>query len=321
CAGRIEGRNFRQAAVARCADGWGGFRAFVHCGQPRCRAVARCVEKAVSKVKAQLHRQGDRRRGGNHSRQARCPAFDGAWLRSFLIARRKPSLSVKPGAAPRPAVWSSGFRVTWAPGKRNWPRGSPAVWACPAVFIHRRSRWSTNTPAGGCRCFMWTFIDWRRPNKLSRRVWKGIFIQPGFRSLNGPNDGREISNRKFQIRNSNVGACESKPSAKPSGASPMKILAIEFSSEQRSVAVLVDGRVLGVATESSTRATPAIGLAGRALTEAGLEREEIECLAIGLGPGSYTGIRSAIALAQGWQLASSPNGVKLLGLSSAACLA
>ncbi len=101
----------------------------------------------------------------------------------------------------------------------------------------------------------------------------------------------------------------------------MKILAIEFSSEQRSVAVLADGRVLGVATESSTRATPAIGLAGRALTEAGLEREEIECLAIGLGPGSYTGIRTAIALAQGWQLASGPNGVKLLGLSSAACLA
>ena len=55
-----------------------------------------------------------------------------------------------------------------------------------------------------------------------------------------------------------------------------------------------------------------------ALRQAGLEREEIECIAVGLGPGSYTGIRAAIALAQGWQLA---RGVKLLGVSSAECLA
>jgi tRNA threonylcarbamoyl adenosine modification protein YeaZ len=57
---------------------------------------------------------------------------------------------------------------------------------------------------------------------------------------------------------------------------------------------------------------------GSALNQAGLEREQIECLAVGLGPGSYTGIRAAIALAQGWQLA---RGVKLLGISSVDCLA
>ena len=51
-----------------------------------------------------------------------------------------------------------------------------------------------------------------------------------------------------------------------------------------------------------------------ALREAQLEREQIECLAIGLGPGSYTGIRAAIALAQGWQLARI---VKLAAISSA----
>src|ERR1041385_3695067 len=61
-----------------------------------------------------------------------------------------------------------------------------------------------------------------------------------------------------------------------------------------------------------------LALAEAALREAGLEREQIECLAIGLGPGSYTGIRAAIALAQGWQLA---RGGKLLGMSSAACIA
>ena len=56
----------------------------------------------------------------------------------------------------------------------------------------------------------------------------------------------------------------------------------------------------------------------RALEQAGVEREAVECLAIGLGPGSYAGIRAAIALAQGWQLARP---VKVLGISSALSLA
>src|SRR5207244_1717411 len=38
-------------------------------------------------------------------------------------------------------------------------------------------------------------------------------------------------------------------------------------------------------------------------------------------PGSYTGIRSAIALAQGWQLACGSGQIRLLGVSSVECLA
>lgn len=103
----------------------------------------------------------------------------------------------------------------------------------------------------------------------------------------------------------------------------MKILAIEFSSPHRSVAV-VEGStrtiptVLGMATETAGRNTHAIALVESALQQAAIEREAIECLAVGLGPGSYTGIRAAISLAQGWQLA---RGVKLLGISSVECLA
>ncbi len=41
-------------------------------------------------------------------------------------------------------------------------------------------------------------------------------------------------------------------------------------------------------------------------------------VAAGLGPGSYTGIRGAIALAQGWQLGRD---IKTIGISSAECLA
>jgi tRNA threonylcarbamoyladenosine biosynthesis protein TsaB len=39
---------------------------------------------------------------------------------------------------------------------------------------------------------------------------------------------------------------------------------------------------------------------------------------VGIGPGSYTGIRAAIAMAQGWQLATN---VKLLGISSVEAMA
>ncbi|MGD0260891.1 MAG: tRNA (adenosine(37)-N6)-threonylcarbamoyltransferase complex dimerization subunit type 1 TsaB [Verrucomicrobiota bacterium] len=103
----------------------------------------------------------------------------------------------------------------------------------------------------------------------------------------------------------------------------MKILALEFSSPQRSVAVVRERLdagpfCLGEAIETGACSTNALGLVEEALRQAQVERAQIECLAIGLGPGSYTGIRLAIALAQGWQLARP---VKLLGLSTAECLA
>lgn len=100
----------------------------------------------------------------------------------------------------------------------------------------------------------------------------------------------------------------------------MKILAFEFSSAQRSVAVASDyGAAGGEAIDTAPGNTmKPLGLTEQALRLAGLEREQIECIVIGLGPGSYTGIRAAIALAQGWQLGRE---VKLLGISSAACVA
>jgi len=120
----------------------------------------------------------------------------------------------------------------------------------------------------------------------------------------------------------------------------MTILALEFSSARRSVALARGGEVLaetvepsglarGIGTDSAVvrpgtnipravRGTNAFGLIGTALANAKISRAEIEVIAVGLGPGSYTGIRAAIALAQGWQLA---RGVKLLGVSSLAGVA
>ena len=100
----------------------------------------------------------------------------------------------------------------------------------------------------------------------------------------------------------------------------MKLLALEFSSAQRSVAVVVagpGGRPLAIreVVEATTgHRTKPLAMIQEALRSAGVEREQIEAIVVGLGPGSYTGIRAAIALAQGWQLATS---VKLLGISSA----
>jgi tRNA threonylcarbamoyladenosine biosynthesis protein TsaB len=126
----------------------------------------------------------------------------------------------------------------------------------------------------------------------------------------------------------------------------MKILAIEFSSAQRSVAVfqadtgrdalargpssdsgsspgrasmpaVFEGKVNEV-VETGAGGAAALAMIDEVLRQGGLEREQIERLVVGLGPGSYTGIRAAIALAQGWQLSG---GTEVLGLSTAECLA
>ncbi len=118
----------------------------------------------------------------------------------------------------------------------------------------------------------------------------------------------------------------------------MTVLALEFSSAQRSVAVLdlreggasslpeEDGAPtkrrpparMAEAVETGAGGANAFRLIDKALAGAGLAREQIEVVVVGLGPGSYTGIRVAISLAQGWQLA---RGIKLLGISSADGLA
>lgn len=98
----------------------------------------------------------------------------------------------------------------------------------------------------------------------------------------------------------------------------MKILALEFSSARRSAAVRAQSREAVAVSGDRDQSTRAFALIEEALEKAGLRRNDIECIAVGLGPGSYTGVRVAIAIAQGWHLA---RGIKLLGLSSADVLA
>jgi tRNA threonylcarbamoyl adenosine modification protein YeaZ len=103
----------------------------------------------------------------------------------------------------------------------------------------------------------------------------------------------------------------------------MKILAFEFSSNHRSVAA-VEGEgaggfhVLAEAAEAATRQTPAFRLADDVLARADWAKSEVECMAVCLGPGSYTGIRISLAIAQGWQLMI---GGKVCGVDAPSCLA
>ena len=86
---------------------------------------------------------------------------------------------------------------------------------------------------------------------------------------------------------------------------PMICLAFEFTSDRRSVAIS-DGcqRVLSQVFHDRGRTTPVFHMIEQALAEAQVARASIERLAISIGPGSYTGIRLAIAAAQGWHLAT-----------------
>jgi tRNA threonylcarbamoyladenosine biosynthesis protein TsaB len=98
----------------------------------------------------------------------------------------------------------------------------------------------------------------------------------------------------------------------------MIVLALEFSSPIRSVAVLGNGSILGRAHESGTRETKAFALIDAALNEAAVNRGAVTKIAVGLGPGSYAGIRIAIAIARGWHSAT---GVEMVGFTSADCVA
>lgn len=80
----------------------------------------------------------------------------------------------------------------------------------------------------------------------------------------------------------------------------MKLLAFETSSEACSVAVYVDGDVHERFELAPRRhAELALPWAEQLLAEAGIARSQLDAIAVGRGPGAFTGVRLAIAVAQG----------------------
>lgn len=89
------------------------------------------------------------------------------------------------------------------------------------------------------------------------------------------------------------------------------ILAIDSSSERGSAAILEAGRVLREISFAGGRARG--GGAAFAIEELAASGESIQSVVVGLGPGSYNGIRSAVASAWGFAMA---RGCGLTGVSS-----
>lgn len=84
----------------------------------------------------------------------------------------------------------------------------------------------------------------------------------------------------------------------------MELLAIETSTEACSVAVFADGGV-HVRHELAPRlhTQRVLPWAEELLAAAGVARSQLDAIAVGRGPGAFTGVRLAIALAQGLALA------------------
>jgi tRNA threonylcarbamoyladenosine biosynthesis protein TsaB len=99
----------------------------------------------------------------------------------------------------------------------------------------------------------------------------------------------------------------------------MKLLAIETATEACSVALLVDGDVRERFEIAPRRHTDLVlPWADELLAEAQLARTQLDAIAVGRGPGAFTGVRLAVALAQGMALALD---VPVLPVSTLAALA
>jgi len=100
----------------------------------------------------------------------------------------------------------------------------------------------------------------------------------------------------------------------------VRVLGIETSSRRGSVALLERGQVVATASheELNAHAERLLPLIDRALAEAGWSRATLERVAVGVGPGSFTGLRVGIALGQGIAVGL---GIDLVGVGSLRAMA
>lgn len=101
---------------------------------------------------------------------------------------------------------------------------------------------------------------------------------------------------------------------------PQRVLAFETSTRRGSCALLEGHRVVAQASHEILNAhgEQLPRLLDQCMAEAGWDRQSLDRLAVGIGPGSFTGLRVGIALAQGIALGL---GRPLVGVGSLEALA
>src|SRR5919199_6259241 len=100
-----------------------------------------------------------------------------------------------------------------------------------------------------------------------------------------------------------------------SSESAMVILAFDTATEVATSALVVDGEVVG---ERVSRAVTLLEDVDALLRQGGAHPRDVDALAVGVGPGSFTGVRVGLATARGLALAL---GVPAAGVSTLAALA
>lgn len=99
----------------------------------------------------------------------------------------------------------------------------------------------------------------------------------------------------------------------------MNLLAIETATEACSVALLHgDGLIDRSEMAPRRHAELVLPMAESLLAEAGITRKQLDAIAVGRGPGAFTGVRLAISVAQGLALALD---IPVVPVSSLAALA
>ena len=100
----------------------------------------------------------------------------------------------------------------------------------------------------------------------------------------------------------------------------MKILSLDTSSKRFSVAVSVEGKVVARMSEILQKklSTAMMGRVDKLLKRSEIKLKEIDGLAVGLGPGTFTGLRVGLAAVKGLAFALD---VPVVGMSSLDVLA